>query len=245
MQKVKILIVEDEMMISASLKSMLESLGYEVPAIFRSGNDLLANFREDMADMIMMDINLADNTNGVDTSRALAKISRIPIIYITQNQEESIRKAAIFETNAAHYLYKPFTKNSICSAIDLTLKVLKKEEGTEKKTNEVSYLLKDAIFVKNNFSFNKIKLADILFVKADGSYCDLQCSDRMFTFSENLSILESKLEHADELIRVHRSYIVNVNHIDKIQENRLWIGEFEIPVGKTYRNTIFEKFKFI
>lgn len=245
MNKVRILIVEDEVIISSALKAMLEGLGYEVPAIYRSGKDLLANFREDTVDMIMMDIQLADNTNGIDTSKALGKLSDVPIVYITNNKEDKVRKKAIDETNAVYFINKPFTINDICSAIDLTLKFLKKEEVKNKVINNSSYLLNDAIFIKDDFSFKKIKLSEILFLKADGSYCHLQCRDRQYTFSENLSFFENKLLFAGELIRVHRSFVVNINHIDKIQENRVWVNGHEIPVGKTYRKSIFDKFNFI
>lgn len=244
MQKVKILIVEDELLIATSLKLMLQDLGYEVPAVFRSGKEFLASFKEDMADMIMMDINLADNTNGIETSKTLSRYSNIPIIYITNNLDEKIRKKAIQETNARYYIHKPFQPNDICSAIELTLKFLKGEHLTVAKSNEASYLHQDSIFIKHGYSFKKIKLSEILFFKADGSYCDLYCKDSHFSFSENLSFFEQKLHFVPELVRVHRSYIVNLNHIDKIHENRLWIRDEEIPVGKTYKS-IFEKFNFI
>src|SRR5580704_9544927 len=110
MQKIKILIVEDELVIAEGLKIMLESLGYEVAAIFTSGTETLKSFKPGMADILFMDIHLADKTSGIDTAMEIRKIHDIPVIYLTKNQDEYLRKKAIHETNAVHYLTKPFSK---------------------------------------------------------------------------------------------------------------------------------------
>src|ERR1700743_1079550 len=120
LSKVKILVVEDDFIIAESLRMMLESLGYEVPAIFNSGQETIKNFEPDLADIIIMDIELANNSNGIDTAIELKKISDPPIIFVTNSKDERIRKKAIYETSALHFLTKPFTKLDISIAIDLT-----------------------------------------------------------------------------------------------------------------------------
>ncbi len=242
MQQVKILVVEDELLIAKSLKVMLEELGYLVPGIFRSGTDLLLNFQEGMADIIFMDISLANGTNGIETARILSRTSNIPIVYMTQNQADNVRKKAIFETNAAYYLHKPFNLADVDTAIDLTLKFLKREKAVGQ---ESPYLMNDAVFIREDFSYKKIRLADIILLKAERSYFQLQCLEKTYLFSENLSFFDDKLLFAKELVRVHRSYIVNTNYIDKIQENRIWVAGREIPIGSTYKTNFFEKVRFI
>jgi DNA-binding LytR/AlgR family response regulator len=243
--KVKIVIVEDELLIAESLRMMLESLGYEVPAIFNSGLEVIKNFRPGFADIVIMDIELANNTNGIDTAIELKKICDPPIIFITNNTDERVRKKAIYETSALHYVAKPFSKLDISIAIDLTLKLSADKEGTSKKTNEFSHLMNDSIFVKDGSSFKKIMISDIRFLKADGSYCNLFYKNNNILFSENLSFLEGKLSFAKSLLRVHRSYIINVNYIKKIQENRLWIDDEEIPIGITYKKELSDLIRFI
>ena len=122
MVKLKILIVEDELVIAEGLKITLEGLGYEVPAIFTSGTETLKNYTPGMADIVFMDIHLADKTSGIDTAMELKKISDIPVIYLTNNRDEYLRKKAIYETNAVNYLNKPYSKADICIAIDFALK---------------------------------------------------------------------------------------------------------------------------
>ena len=88
-------------------------------------------------------------------------------------------------------------------------------------------------------------VSDIRFLKADGSYCELYYNKSHIVFSENLSFLEVKLAFAKNLLRVHRSYIININYITKIQDNRLWIDDEEIPVGVTYKKELSDLIRFI
>jgi len=259
MEKVRILIVEDELIIAESLKIMLESMGYEVPAIFTSGKETLEFFKPGFADVIIMDIHLADDTNGIDTSIEIRKISTAPIIYITDSKDEYLRKKAIYETNTVQFLTKPFTRLDISIAIDLAIKAIKGHNLILEKANTSSYLINECIFVKDVQGFKKILICDIIFLKAEGSYCSLfyrvniknaekknepKKEDSMM-FSENLSFMEEKLSFAKELVRIHRSYIININGVRKIHESRLWIEENEIPIGKTYKNEIRDRFRFI
>jgi len=250
MEKLKILIVEDESLIAESLRSILVGMGYEVAAVFRTGQETLDKFKPGFADIIIMDINLHGKMNGVDTSIELRKISTVPIIYVTDNQDEYLRKKAIYETNTVQYLTKPFTRLDISVAIDLAIKALKKHDLKVRETQASSYILDECIFVKDGSAYKKILIQDILYLQAARSYCELFFSDgsakpTCIVFSESLSFLEEKLAFAKPLIRVHRSYLVNIHAVHKTQDNRLWIGEKEIQIGKTYRSQVQGMFRFI
>lgn len=235
MQEIKVLIVEDQALIAESLKSMLIQLRFQVTGMYASGTELLQNYREGMADVILMDVNLAHGTNGIDTSKRLGQQSNIPIIYLTEVQDDAARKKAIRETNAVAYLSKPFNIADVNAAIELAVKNL-----DEKPVK----LLEDSIFFKDGFSYYKIKLADIFWIKAAGAYCIMHCEDRDITFSYNLNAVSNKLASVPDLIRVHRSYIINARHIDKIQEGRIWVNGEEIALGGSYRDAFFSKFRF-
>lgn len=245
MQGMKIIIVEDEVIIAESLKLMLEKLDYTVVSVFCSGIDFLNNFSAGDADVILMDIHLANNTNGIETCKALAKFSDVPIIYITDSREEKLRRTAIFETNAIHYLNKPFSITDVYTALDLAVKYIEKERVAALQKQGDPYLLGDAVFIKDGTSFKMIKLSDIIYLEADGSYCHVQCRDKKYFLSENMGFFADKLFFAKDLIRVHRSYIINVNYIEQIKESRIFLMGEEIPIGKTYRDALFEKFRFI
>jgi DNA-binding LytR/AlgR family response regulator len=251
MEDLKILIVEDEALIADSLRAILTGMGYQVAAIFRSGQETLDKFRPGFADIVIMDINLQGKINGVDTSIELRKMSTVPIIYLTDNQDEYLRKKAIYETNTVQYLTKPFTRLDISVAIDLAIKTLKKHDLKVKQATSASYVLDECIFVKDGPAYKKIMVGDILYVKAERSYCQLVYKDKTgnestsILFSESLSFLEEKLAFAHQLVRVHRSYLINIQRVHKTQVNRLWIGQEEIPIGKTFRPEVQGMFRYI
>lgn len=199
MENVRILIVEDELIIAESLKLMLEGMGYEVPAVFRSGKETLENFKPGFADIIIMDIHLAGQLNGIDTSIEIRKISTAPIIYITDNKDEYLRKKAIYETNTVQYITKPFTRLDISVALDLAIKAIKSHELLLMRANNSSYLINESIFVRDVQGFKKIMITDILYLKAEGSYCNLTYKNgnenniASILFSENLSFFRREV----------------------------------------------------
>lgn len=245
MQKFRVLIVEDELLIAESLKSDLAKLGYLVTCICQSGNEALESFMRDEPDIILMDIKLSGNSDGIETSRMIGRLRSTPIIYLTENRDETTRKKAIFETQAVCYLNKPFNRLDLEAALDLSVKALQTTQLVARPFGTESYFSDKFIFIKEKYGFRKILTSDILFLKAGRSYCELVCKDRQMTFCESLSFFEDKLAFAKELVRIHRSFIVNIDHVQRVQENRIWIADNEIPVGRTFRQVLESKFRFI
>ncbi|PWK65768.1 LytTR family two component transcriptional regulator [Mucilaginibacter oryzae] len=250
MERTKVLIIEDEPFVAETIRTILEETGYFVAGVFSSGEEMLDNFHPKLADIIIMDIHLKGNMNGVETSLAVRKISPTPIIYVTDNNAQALRKKAIFETNTVQYLTKPFTAIDLDVAIDLALKTLRKDAEEKTLTNESPYLADDCIFIKEGESFSKLHIDKIVMLQADGAYCKLFYKNNKnitekILFSENMSVLEDKLQFAKNLYRIHRSYIINVSYLSKIQENRLWIEDEELPIGKTYRHDFKNRIRFM
>ena len=250
MEKINVLIVEDEPFVAKSIESILVGLGYSIAGVFSSGKETLKFFDPTLVDVIIMDIQLKGEMNGVETAMAIYKMSTTPIIYLTDNHNESLRKQAIFKTNSVQYLTKPFTSLDIDIAIDMALKTIRKNEFHDSQTDQSAYLEGDCIFVRENDTFQKLPIGHIVMLEADGAYCKLFYKDnrsntKEMLFSENMSILEGKLAFTKDLYRIHRSYIINVKFLTKIQESRLWIEERELPIGKTYRQQFKTRFRFI
>lgn len=93
----------------------------------------------------------------------------------------------------------------------------------------------DFLFVRRNDRHVKIKINDIQFIEADGSYLKIITKSDQFSLALNLSQFERK-NLMRSLIRIHRSYIVNFDLIDSFDNNYVYIGEASIPIGLTYRN---------
>ncbi|MGB7970061.1 MAG: response regulator [Methanobacterium sp.] len=116
----KILIVEDEIIIAIDLKIRLEDLGYYVPGIAINGRDAIKKTGEKNPDIILMDILLNGDKDGIEVAQQIRNQYNIPIIYLTGSQNDSmIERAEITEPYG--YINKPFDNTEIETAIKLAI----------------------------------------------------------------------------------------------------------------------------
>lgn len=94
--------------------------------------------------------------------------------------------------------------------------------------------LQDSIFIKWKQQYRKIPLINILWIAADGNYSHIITAQRKYAPTIQLRYLYKKLNCA-HLIRVHRSFVVNIHQVTRFEEHRLFIGEKSIPISKSYR----------
>ena len=105
----KILIVEDEMIIAANISLQLNEFGYEVTGILSRGEDALVQVKEDTPDIVLLDIQLKGELDGIETARIMQEQYNIPIIYLTANADEANFNRAK-ETHPYAFISKPFKK---------------------------------------------------------------------------------------------------------------------------------------
>lgn len=120
MKRKKILVVEDDKVIGSDLKLTLTKFGYEVPKIAVSGNEALTIIERSKPDLVLMDIKLKGELNGIDTTRIIQKKFSLPIIYLTAySDEKTIMDAKT--TKPFGYLIKPFDDKELFSTIEMAL----------------------------------------------------------------------------------------------------------------------------
>jgi CheY-like chemotaxis protein len=143
-QKVpEVLIVEDEAIISLDLKFKLKSMGFTEVRSAVSGEEALTMIREKAPDVILMDIILAGEMDGVETTELLNKESDIPVIYLTASSDTATLKRTL-ETGPAGYVHKPYNETNLRYTLEMALYktaarkvLLKKEEELEKARQEL------------------------------------------------------------------------------------------------------------
>jgi len=177
MNKTKILIVEDETIIALDIKKTIIKLGFQVTNIVTNNIDAISSVREDMPDIILMDINLENSKNGIETTLDIQKIKDIPIIYLTADSDNQTITKAI-ETNPIGYLSKPFKREELKTTIYLALHKIKSSLELFKNKNFIHlglnyyYNLEDeTLFYENiiiKLSTKERALLNIL-VEAKGS----------------------------------------------------------------------------
>lgn len=131
MPKIKILIVEDEALTAMNLKSNLEEMGHRVIGIADSGESAIKKSEELKPNLILMDITLKGEMNGIDAAIMIRKLNPIPIIYMTAHTDtETIEKAKL--TQPYGYLPKPCSKIIIRTTIEMAIYKSQAEREREK-----------------------------------------------------------------------------------------------------------------
>lgn len=238
----KILIVEDEMIIGANLSMLLTNLGYEILGIIPRGEEAIQFVENKQPDILIMDINLKGELDGVETSKAIQNKYDIPIIYLTANADEvNFNRAKSTKPHA--FISKPFKKQDIQRAIELTLSRIYNSE--ERKTNAPDtsakpFVLGDSIFVKDNDRMVKIIISNILYVEAERNYCRIHAKNKEYLLVMTLKDLDVKLPSRD-FIRIHRSYIINISQIEEIGNTYVVVTNKTIPMSKGYKDELMQR----
>lgn len=117
-EKLKVMIVEDEGIVAFDLKQTLEKLGYSVTSLASSGVEAIEKADIDTPDLILMDIKLKSELDGIDTAHIISCKHNIPIIYLTSYNSEDIRKRARTTAASSAFLLKPFDEELLKLTIE-------------------------------------------------------------------------------------------------------------------------------
>lgn len=240
--RIKILIVEDQMVIAANIANQLETLGYEVAGIIPRGEEAIKTVQHEKPDLVLMDINLKGELDGIETAIKMQQESPIPIIYLTANSDEAHFDRAK-ATNPYAFLSKPFKKLDLQRAIELaSVRIL--QESNEPKAESNGLKLEDRIFVRQNDLMCKILIADILYLEADRNYCQVFTKDKNYLLVNTLKNMEDKLP-ADVFQRIHRSYIINLKQVNEFNHNNITVGNKILPLSKELRPELMARLQMI
>ena len=237
---IKILIIEDEMIIAANISLQLSKLGYEVTGILPRGEEALAHIQENKPDILLLDIQLKGKLDGVETAELVQQECDMPIIYLTANSDDANFNRAK-STNPKAFISKPFKKLDLQRAIELTVNSLTKESVSSNLKNEpVPFLLEDRLFVKHKDRMVKLYIKDILYIEAERNYCRIFTKDDPYLLVMTLKEMDDKLP-INHFIRVHRSYIVNLSQVDEVATDHLVVAKKAIPVSKSCKDELMKR----
>ncbi len=240
MEKVKILVVEDEVITAHAIISMIEKMGYEcVGTAIRAkkGLDLARALKPDLA---LLDITLKGEETGIWLAGELKKELNIPYIFLTSfGDKKTIEEATA--TMPYGYLLKPLEAQNLYAAIETALARFSHENATKPIPNgnqeNRALAIKDALFIKDEYQYVKIVLSDIDYIKSDGNYVEIFSREAKRVLKETLKNMEAKLPQGD-FFQAHRSYLINVNKIESITGNSVKVGGTELPIVKHKRDEL-------
>lgn len=237
----KILIVEDEMIIGANISLQLTKLGYEVTGIVSRGEEALAHVKQNRPDIVLMDIQLKGEMDGIDTVNKIHQSIDLPVIYLTANaDDENFERAK--STNPYAFISKPFKKLDLQHAIELTMGRLDKSKsnGTEEAHYASPFIQSDSIYIRRNERMIKILISDIYYFEADRNYCKIFSKNKECLLVMTLKEINDKLP-PEHFLRIHRSFIINLSHVDEVAGTHVVIGKKAIPLSKTLRSELLNR----
>ena len=215
--------IDDEPLALEVVKSHASKVPFlELSAVFTDAFKALEYLQREKVDLIFLDIKMPD-ISGIDFFSSLSK--KPLVIFTTAYSEHALTS---FELDAVDYLLKPFSLTRFIKSCNKA-----NELFTYRNSEEPS----DFIFVKDGYDQLKINYEEILFLEAAGNYVTFTLKEKKVltrsTFQEALNLLPT-----DKFVRVHRSYIVAVAKIDKIERHQVTIGKHRIPVSSAYREDL-------
>ena len=244
-QQVKILVVEDEMLIGAKIALFLSELGYEVTALLPRAEEALIHLQEDFPDLALLDIQLKGDMDGIALAEILHSKHKIPVIFLTANADDATFNRAKSAKPFA-FLAKPFRKIELQRTLELAITRMESEANPQyispKTEEDNSFLFDDRIFVRFKDRMVKILFDNIRYVEADRSYCRICTQSKEYLLTVPMKNIESKLPPA-KFYRIHRSHIVNLNYVDEVSEGYVHIGANKLPLSQSFRKEFLDRIK--
>lgn len=240
MENVKVLVVEDEIIIADNICDTLEDLGYDVlePAI--NYTEALIRIEEEKPDIAILDIQLSGKKTGIDIAKKIRESYNFPFIFLTSNSDAYTLNQAK-EVMPPAYLVKPFSKEELYTSIEIALFNFSNKIGKIDKDN---LIIKDSFFFKEKGSYTKLNFDDILYLKSAHVYIEIILKKHQkIVVRTSLNDILEKLNK--NFIRIHRGYIVNIQYLTQITQNSVKIFNDEIPIGKKYKEDILNKINLI
>lgn len=238
-----IYIVEDDPIIGADLADRLQDMGYQVAGPFADGESAYEHLSVRLPDLVIMDIRLEGDWDGIETARRIMARSAVPIIFLTSNSDDATFNEAKTTLPAA-FLSKPYRGRDLKYSIELALSSWARKEtagSPAASSDEQAYLLEDRLFVKIKDRWVRILLEHILWAEADDYACKVAVEDKEMFVSQTLGKFGEALAVKPEFMRVHRSFIVNLKYVDQIGESYLYIGRKQIPISKALKEELFTR----
>lgn len=243
MQRLQILLVEDNRSAALDVEMLLDEMGLELVAVKENGEDALSFIYQEQPDLIIMDIQLKGEKTGLEVAQEIKHL-RIPLIFTTSfNDKNTFEEVKLL--NSFGYLVKPFNKLSLQSALEQAAKVLYPEEDLDMSSQEMLQreVLAETVLVRHNSVFHQIRFDNILFIQGEGNYCSIHTDSRKYLLKMSLRKILEQLPPS-QFAPVHKSFIVRLDKVDTIDVGggKLMVNKEALPLGRNFKNAVMERF---
>jgi DNA-binding LytR/AlgR family response regulator len=173
-------------------------------------------------DLVFLDINMP-KINGISVAKIID--GKVSIIFTTAYAEYAVES---YNVGAIDYLMKPISYDRFYRSIEKARNLFQVIQSENK-----------FILVKSGNTSHRLPVSDIFYLEKDGNYCYYHTKGGRIMARE--STAESLEKLPSQFMRVHKSYIVNIDHVSQFNQEAIVIQNFNIPIGESFRKTTHEK----
>lgn len=232
------IIIEDEIPAQNILKNFIGKLpNIQLVDTFKAAIEANSFLNSNTVDVVFLDINLPD-ISGLDFIKT---IKNPPAIIMTTAYPDYAANSFELDT-IVDYLVKPFSFDRFLKAINkakdrIETKNIPIAIGTEENIEE-------SIFLNVDKTLHKINLNTIIYIESDRNYITVVTETQKLSYIDSLKNWTNKLPK-NQFFQVHKSFIINRKFVDKISGNILFLKEYRIPIGRTYKQDLLKQLKII
>jgi DNA-binding LytR/AlgR family response regulator len=238
---IRILVVEDELIIAEDIRAKLTSLGYNIVGLAMTADEAEKYLAKDKPDLVMLDIMLKGDRDGIELGRKIREQYKIPFVFLTSySDRETVERARTVVPDG--YLLKPFTDKDLFTAIEIAIfrKISQPAAPEENQGESPNEIFKDCIFIRKDYLLVKIRFSELLWIKSEGNYLELYCNGgKKHLIRSTLKDFLNRLPDSI-FLQVHKSYAVNISHIEAIEHSHMTVANNSIPVGRLFLEKIKE-----
>jgi two-component system LytT family response regulator len=223
------IIVDDNKLARAAIKQLITQVDFlNLKEECDNPVDAFNYLKKEEVDLVFLDVEMPGMT-GIELVKNLEK--RPIIILITSKKDYAVEA---FELNVADYIIKPVTMSRFMIAVS------RAKELFESNDLEINSKQNDYIFVRSNSVLTKIQIKEIIYVQAMGDYVNIFTLNKRYTIHITLKGIEEKLP-AGKFYRLHRSYLVALDHIDGVEEGTAYVGKHPLPIGEQFKKELLKR----
>ncbi|MEL7119577.1 MAG: LytTR family DNA-binding domain-containing protein [Bacteroidota bacterium] len=225
----KCLIVDDEELARELVATHLSILDdFELVASCANALEARTVLQKETIDLLFLDIEMPI-LKGTDFFKGLE--NKPKVIFTTAYRTYAVEG---FNLNAVDYLLKPILLNRFLQGIDKFLASVQAESSMSK-------LFADHIFVKSNKKNVKILLKDVLYIESVKDYIRIHTPAQKWMVKGGITAFATQLDR--RFLRVHRSFIVNMDQVTAFTKQDIEIGNLEVPIGESYKEEVLRKLR--
>lgn len=225
---VKCIIIEDEPLAQQKLAAYIRTIpDLELVAAFENSLEALVYIKTNDIGIVFLDIQVA----GLNGIQLLESVPIDAAVILTTAHHEYALKG--YELNVTDYLLKPFSKERLQQAVQKGLQRIEQKKTVKEEA---------FFFVKSGHKLERVNYSELLYIEGVRDYRKLHTITKQIMTLETFREFESSLSK-EKMVRVHKSYMVNIDKIESVERHEIKIHNTNIPISESYREEFYKKFK--